>query len=252
MARFDLGDAASLKQKWKNIVSAGSTTAAENPNGCFDCNICLDSAHDPVVTLCGHLFCWPCIYNWIHFQTSPALAADHKQKCPVCKADVSPATVVPLYGSGSPSFPSEPKRPNLSGVAVPRRPAACGLHNLITAAASSPPNPHRSPRVLHDPHPHHGGYAAASADLRDVTSPIVFGPMVGILGKMVYSSMFGSSDTSLFSYPHNHQNSYAHLMGGRRRSGHRILRTQEMQADMSLNRISFFLFCCFLLCLLLF
>ncbi len=25
----------------------------------FECNICLDMASQPVITLCGHLFCWP-------------------------------------------------------------------------------------------------------------------------------------------------------------------------------------------------
>ena len=27
------------------------------------CNICLDPACDPVTTFCGHLYCWPCIYQ---------------------------------------------------------------------------------------------------------------------------------------------------------------------------------------------
>jgi hypothetical protein len=31
--------------------------------GSFECNICLELAQDPVVTLCGHLFCWPCLYR---------------------------------------------------------------------------------------------------------------------------------------------------------------------------------------------
>ena len=29
----------------------------------FECNICLEIASDPVITLCGHLYCWPCIYG---------------------------------------------------------------------------------------------------------------------------------------------------------------------------------------------
>lgn len=29
----------------------------------FDCHICFDSPNDPVVTPCGHLYCWSCIYK---------------------------------------------------------------------------------------------------------------------------------------------------------------------------------------------
>ena len=29
----------------------------------FECNICYDVAEAPVVTLCGHLYCWPCRYR---------------------------------------------------------------------------------------------------------------------------------------------------------------------------------------------
>ena len=28
----------------------------------FECNICLKMAREPVVTSCGHLFCWSCLY----------------------------------------------------------------------------------------------------------------------------------------------------------------------------------------------
>lgn len=31
--------------------------------GDFDCNICYDTAREPVVTMCGHLYCWPCLYR---------------------------------------------------------------------------------------------------------------------------------------------------------------------------------------------
>ena len=30
-------------------------------NSRFECNICLHQAEQPVVTPCGHLFCWPCL-----------------------------------------------------------------------------------------------------------------------------------------------------------------------------------------------
>lgn len=29
----------------------------------FECNICFDAARDPVVTQCGHLYCWPCLHQ---------------------------------------------------------------------------------------------------------------------------------------------------------------------------------------------
>jgi len=31
----------------------------------FECNICLDVASDAVISMCGHLFCWPCIHQWL-------------------------------------------------------------------------------------------------------------------------------------------------------------------------------------------
>ena len=40
-----------------------AAAAAEDPADAFACNICLELARDPVVTLCGHLHCWPCLYR---------------------------------------------------------------------------------------------------------------------------------------------------------------------------------------------
>ena len=64
------------------------------PNNIFDCNICLDSATDPVITMCGHLYCWSCIYKWME--------AQKKQSpfCPVCKADIQKINMIPIYGRG--------------------------------------------------------------------------------------------------------------------------------------------------------
>lgn len=85
----------------------------------FSCNICLEAVTDPVVTQCGHLFCWPCLYQWLEpgmlpeerqglglpssssaslQYSSAAVAADTARRvCPVCKALCSVAMVVPIY-----------------------------------------------------------------------------------------------------------------------------------------------------------
>jgi len=71
-----------------------SRESSKKPEGLFDCNICLDAAREPVVSLCGHLFCWPCLHQWL--ETRP-----HGQVCPVCKSIVTRDKVVPLYGRGT-------------------------------------------------------------------------------------------------------------------------------------------------------
>src|SRR3990167_1239529 len=59
----------------------------------FECKICLEIAAEPVVTLCGHLFCWPCIYK---------LGAHKELKnvpCPMCKGEIDVSKLIPLYTS---------------------------------------------------------------------------------------------------------------------------------------------------------
>ncbi|CAM0952766.1 unnamed protein product [Alopecurus aequalis] len=62
-------------------------------NSSFECNICLDAAKEPVVTPCGHLFCWPCLYQWLHGHSVHS-------ECPVCKGEVLEVNVTPIYGRG--------------------------------------------------------------------------------------------------------------------------------------------------------
>lgn len=88
----------------------------ENPesqgskSGQFECNICLDEAKDAVISLCGHLFCWPCLLQWL--ETRP-----NRQECPVCKAGIDRDKVIPLYGRGSDSQQDPRKK-------LPKRPQA--------------------------------------------------------------------------------------------------------------------------------
>ncbi|VDD81284.1 unnamed protein product [Mesocestoides corti] len=71
-----------------------SASSSSGTNGNFECNICLDQAQDAVVSPCGHLFCWPCLHQWIEVKRSQPV-------CPVCKSVISRESVIPLYGRGA-------------------------------------------------------------------------------------------------------------------------------------------------------
>lgn len=72
----------------------GHGSQHEDGNSFYECNICLDTAKDAVVSMCGHLFCWPCLHQWL--ETRP-----NRQTCPVCKAGIGKDKVIPIYGRGS-------------------------------------------------------------------------------------------------------------------------------------------------------
>ncbi|KAK7476608.1 hypothetical protein BaRGS_00032154 [Batillaria attramentaria] len=76
-------------------------TPSEDSAGTYECNICLETANDPVVSMCGHLFCWPCLHQWLETRRQ-------RQTCPVCKAGISKDKVIPIYGRGNPN-PQDPR-----------------------------------------------------------------------------------------------------------------------------------------------
>ncbi|KAG6550146.1 hypothetical protein Mapa_008102 [Marchantia paleacea] len=57
----------------------------------FECNICFQKANEAVVTCCGHLFCWPCLYRWLHIHS-------YHKECPVCKGAIDENSITPIYG----------------------------------------------------------------------------------------------------------------------------------------------------------
>ncbi|OZJ03166.1 hypothetical protein BZG36_04063 [Bifiguratus adelaidae] len=97
--------------------------------GYYECNICFETATDAVITLCGHLFCWPCLHQWLEHQAQNPL-------CPVCKAGCGKDKVIPLYGRGGDSkdprdsIPSRPPGQRPTPLRDPNRPA----HSFFAAS----------------------------------------------------------------------------------------------------------------------
>lgn len=99
-----------------SMPTQSPSCSANNANdaGDFECNICFELAQDPIVTLCGHLYCWPCLYRWLHHHS-------HSHECPVCKAIIQEEKLVPLYGRGKP--PTDPRSKSYPGIDIPSRPS---------------------------------------------------------------------------------------------------------------------------------
>uniref|UniRef100_A0ACD5ZZF1 Uncharacterized protein n=1 Tax=Avena sativa TaxID=4498 RepID=A0ACD5ZZF1_AVESA len=81
------------RQKLDGKMGADNKDGNCGCNSSFECNICLEAAKEPIVTQCGHLFCWPCLYQWLHGHSAHS-------ECPVCKGEVLEVNVTPIYGRG--------------------------------------------------------------------------------------------------------------------------------------------------------
>ncbi|XBJ11021.1 hypothetical protein VPH35_015784 [Triticum aestivum] len=105
------------------VIDNGAMVGAEDEpadrgksTAMFECNICFEMADDPVVTSCGHLFCWPCLYQWLHIHST------HKE-CPVCKGEVTEGNITPIYGRGNSTSDVEKKVADDGNVSSPNIPA---------------------------------------------------------------------------------------------------------------------------------
>jgi hypothetical protein len=95
-------------------------------------------------------------------------------------------------------------------------------------------------------HPHYLNHTQRYASPMLNTSGLMTNPLdttYGVFGEMIYARIFGNQVTNIYTYP----NSY-NLSG----ISNPRMRRHLMRADRSLGRICFFLFCCAVLCLLLF
>lgn len=202
--------------------------------GNFECNICFDLAQDPIVTLCGHLFCWPCLYKWLHIHS-------HYRECPVCKALIEEEKLVPLYGRGKTS--TDPRSKSIPGVNIPNRPAG------------------QRPETAPPPEPNHfhqhgfgfmgglgglGGFApTATARFGNFTLSAAFG---GLIPSLFNLQVHGSPDAAMYgaapgfpygfnSFHGGHAHGYPHHTG-------------QGQQDYYLKRLLLFIGFCVLLALI--
>ncbi|KAK0604198.1 hypothetical protein LWI29_013058 [Acer saccharum] len=112
-------------------MSCSGSSGGANDAGDFECNICFDLAQDPIVTLCGHLFCWPCLYRWLSHHS-------HSHECPVCKAIIQEEKLVPLYGRGKTQ--TDPRSKSYPGIDIPNRPSGQRPETARAPEASNFPN----------------------------------------------------------------------------------------------------------------
>jgi hypothetical protein len=98
------------------VLARQDSNKAAGVDSRFCCNICLEAVTEPVATLCGHLYCWPCLFRWLEpgmypgeraslgimmtimqQQQSTSSSDSNRRVCPVCKAPCSVPTLVPIY-----------------------------------------------------------------------------------------------------------------------------------------------------------
>ncbi|WJX49456.1 RING-type E3 ubiquitin transferase [Trifolium repens] len=124
---------AHLVAKALGIEEIDDGKTEESSGNFFDCNICLDIARDPVLTCCGHLFCWPCFYQLSY-------AYSKAKECPVCKGEVTESGIIPIYGNGNGGGDRQMEMKE-AGLRVPPRPKAPRVESLrqklISRGASS-------------------------------------------------------------------------------------------------------------------
>lgn len=164
--------------------------------GNFECNICFELAQEPIVTLCGHLYCWPCLYQWLRLHS-------HSHECPVCKALVQEEKLVPIYGRGKTS--RDPRSRPMAGVNIPNRPMA--------------QRPQTAPRVdMNYARPNDldpmGFMPMPAARFGHMTLSTLFGALPAIFNFQVHgfhdATVYGATSGSPFMFSSSFHGGYVH------------------------------------------
>ena len=187
----------------EGTMSQTDPAICETVEGCsdFDCNICLESSRDPVVTMCGHLFCWSCLYKWLNSSCTGL------QQCPVCKARIE-EKIIPLYGRGKVAYPTTPTTTDNQGdekaanvIDIPSRPSAPRPHISVASPRRMPQqftSFHNHGMSFHDGHPSFGGNVPFSASFG--LFPALFGFQLSGFPDYSHSLSYNGSSSSSSSF----------------------------------------------------
>ncbi|XP_047945626.1 E3 ubiquitin-protein ligase RNF185-like isoform X1 [Salvia hispanica] len=207
---------------------ASSSSNNNSDAGYFECNICFDLAQDPIVTLCGHLFCWPCLYKWTHIHSL-------SHECPVCKALIEEEKLVPLYGRGKNS--TDPRAKSIPGTDIPHRPTG------QRPETAPPPDPNANANANANAFAQQGygftggfgpfgGFApVASARFGNFTFSAALG---GLLPSFFNIQVNGFPNQNLYGAGHGFPFGYPNTFHGAHAQGFHHHGNQQEQADSTL------------------
>uniref|UniRef100_A0A5B7BPG9 E3 ubiquitin-protein ligase RMA n=1 Tax=Davidia involucrata TaxID=16924 RepID=A0A5B7BPG9_DAVIN len=188
-----------------------------NDAGDFECNICFELAQDPIVTLCGHLYCWPCLYRWLHLHS-------HSQECPVCKALIQEEKLVPLYGRGK--TPTDPRSKRNPGVDIPNRPAG--------QRPETAPPPEANNFFQHGFGLTGGFMPLATARFGNFTMPATFG---GLFPSLFNIQVHGFPDASVYGTTSGFPYGFPGAFHGGHARNYMQMASQGQQADYYLKML---------------
>lgn len=207
---------------YEETSSQKNQASGSSDGGSFDCNICLELAQDPVVTQCGHLFCWPCLYQWLQMHSI-------SKECPVCKGGVVEEKVIPLYGRGKVGS-ADPRTKRVPGVNIPHRPSG---QRPDTARTTD----------------HH--YPSQGFNFMAGQGPVP----VGSLGNITFSAGFGLFPSLFGLQMHGFSDTPYGSLGMPSNGFHggpQQVRHDHHQQETFLSRFLLFLFCLVVFCLFFF
>ncbi|KAL9690524.1 hypothetical protein QQ045_010926 [Rhodiola kirilowii] len=80
-----------IREEWyrnsEEELTDSQSSSSSSRSQIVNCNICWKKADTPLVTGCGHLYCWGCLLKWVRKVSN----------CPMCRTRLTPDYVVPIY-----------------------------------------------------------------------------------------------------------------------------------------------------------